>query len=155
LAGAIVRQALLPYTIRDGAGKLLSHGQVEEIVLWSPLTRSYHFLFRVMNFWDSPMAITRVVRGGFGAFATDADWRRDYPLNRLLNFAPAPHPTTAVRPWPQNVAFDFRTFPVAPQWSSRYVFVATNARASGPGGTFQLFAGNGAGSTTIPVFRPL
>lgn len=71
--GTVIRDALIPFTIIDGSGRVLNGTVQDRVVRRADGTLSFEPRIRNVS-GTSALGISRVVREGFEGFSTDVDW---------------------------------------------------------------------------------
>ncbi len=150
LAGVVLQDVLLPFSINLGDGNMIS-GQVQDRVVRESSSGTLDFYYRIFNNSNSTGSIGLAGRDNYSGFTTNVDWR----IDGLGTVAP----TMASRSTSgSNVMFDFLTQQIAPSEQSRFFFISTNATnydARGQGSLVGLDANGGFGTADFSTFEPV
>ncbi|MFI4917813.1 MAG: hypothetical protein ACIAS6_15070 [Phycisphaerales bacterium JB060] len=145
--GSIIRDSLIPFTIRDAGGSVIMRGNVQDRVVRTA-TGALSFEPRIRDVTGSTaFGISRVTREGLDDFFTDVDWS---PSG--LGIAA---PTFATRSGDgDTLDYAFSFSPVFTGSSSRFFRAVTDADQYSLTGRMTLQLENGL-STTIQVAAPI
>ena len=148
LAGTVLQDNLIPFTIVDSDGNPCFQGVVHDRVVQSTLTGELHFYFYIRDTDPNlPCCIMEADRTGFNDGLTDVDFRLDGP-------GTVGPPLACRSADGDEVDFSFDPCIFAGS-DSRFVFVITCATDFDPtGGTLTLYA-DGGSSVTLTVAAPL
>jgi len=148
LAGVVIHDAVLPFTIKNPAGGMVCAGQLQDRVVRSSKTGLLHFYYRIRA-TSGPGAISQLTTAGFPNLALRVAYRADglgtVPPRRA-------HRTSA--PGAQ-VMFTLPdpTVSCAKHEESRFIFIKTPAKAFRPGGVTRVIATTGA-VASVPTVMP-
>jgi hypothetical protein len=147
LAGVVLQDNLIPFTIADAAGNPCFQGVVQDRVVQSDLTGELHFYFYIRDTVPNlPCCLVKVARTGFADAPTDVDYRVD-GLGTV-------GPSVACRT-PTGDEVDFYFDPCIPSGlDSYFVFVITSAQNFDQVGTLTLTTDDGS-TINITVAGPL
>ncbi len=147
IAGTVVRDTLVPFTIRDAGGAILVQGSVQDRVLRTA-SGELAFVPRIRNVTGpSGFGIDQVVRDGFETFTTDVDWS--------LSGAGLGAPTYCERSGDGDILdYSLSFSPVFSGQESKFFWADTNAEVFVVNGSMTLRLENGR-STTITVAAPV
>ena len=150
LAGPVVLDILIPFTISDAAGNPIYRGNVQNRVSFSDIDQTYIFCLRIRDTDPTlPGRLALVTRTGFHRGTTDVD----YALDGLGMIGPAAASRTLHRHG-NEVDFDFSNNPIPGGSSSYFVFVLTGATDYKDGkGTLTLYTTDGS-SVSVAVAAP-
>jgi hypothetical protein len=130
LAGGVVHDALIPFTITDTLGRPLCSGQLQDRVVRSTKTGLLHFYYRIRD-GRGKQTISTVATQKFGVDTLNVAWRADG--------LGAVHPVAAIRsPTGDVVDFRFKDPGLRCDKESRFFFIKTTAKNFGPGGETRL-----------------
>jgi len=146
-AGSVIRDALVPFEIRNSSGTVIMRGNVQDRVVRTA-TGSLMFSPRIRDVsGSSAFGISRVVREGLDDFFTDVDWS---PTG--LGVAA---PTFCSRSGDgDTLDYSFSFSPVFVGSSSRFFRAVTNADQFSLTGQMTIQLENGL-STTVTVSAPI
>lgn len=125
LAGVVVRDALIPFTVLNGGGGTVFKGQLQDRVVKENATGTLDFYQRIIaDPGFTPLSsVDFVSRALFAGWGTDVDYRVDGVG------APTIKPERASRSGDGvSVRFDFNSDVITGGQSSRFYFVRTNAK---------------------------
>lgn len=121
LGGVVIRDAIQPFSVPDGAGGILARGWIQDRVVRSAITGRLHFYYRLQNFGGYKGCIAYVRKANFGGFFTDVNYRLDglgtIGMRRVFRSG-APGAV---------LTYDYTARPIFPGEQSRFTFAATNA----------------------------
>jgi hypothetical protein len=147
LAGVVVHDVLVPFTIRTATGVLCA-GNLQDRVVRSNRTHRLHFYYRIRD-TKGPGAINRIATVSFAVPMLRVAYRTDG-----LGTVP---PRQASRSGGTGalVTFTFSDPPIscARHQESRFVLLKTTATAFATGGTTRILATTGAGAS-VPTVKP-
>ncbi len=150
LAGGILRDENIDFTIRNASGELVYAGTLQDRVKQSKKNKTLSFEFRIKN--SQPGLSGRIVsvgREGFSGWSTDMD----FTVDGLGSNGPDTV-RRASKSRGDRVAFSFERTPIASGEESRFCFVLTNAtRFAAKAGSLTIIASDGS-KVTIPVAGP-
>ncbi|MGH7122665.1 MAG: hypothetical protein ACREFP_27345 [Acetobacteraceae bacterium] len=148
LAGVVIHDALIPFTIRAANGALVCEGVLQDRVVQSNQTHALHFYYRIRG-TRGPGVISEVVTTGFGKISLRVAHRTDG-----LGTVP---PRVANRNASPGAVVTFRfTDPrllCVRNEESRFILVKTPVTKYRTGGATKIVASNGAG-TSVPTVMP-
>ncbi len=146
-AGTVVREAIVPFQVRNSFGFIIMQGEVQDRVIRTS-TGALSFQPRIRNVTgSSAFGISRVVREGMGDFATDVD----YHTPGLGTSAP----TSCTRSGDgDTLDYSFSFAPIFPGGDSRFFRSLTDADQFDLSGQMTIQLENGL-STTIAVSAPI
>ena len=125
LAGVVIRDALIPFTITSSGGAVLFKGTLQDRVVRENVsgTLDFYEAIRTTGPGSTIAKLDSIIRENFAGFATDVDYRTD-GLG-----APAIHPLKVTRsPTPgASLDFQFGGVVVGSNQDSRFFFIKTNA----------------------------
>jgi hypothetical protein len=147
LAGVVLQDNLIPFTITDASNTVVFQGTVQDRVVRSNVTGALHFYFFIRDTDPTQSgSIVAVSRTGFGTGSTDVDYRTD-GLGDI-------GPDLALRIFgPGEVDFDFWDNPIPAGLESLFTFVVTRATDFAQSGTLTLYTDDGS-SVTLPCAAP-
>lgn len=147
LAGVVVHDALVPFTIKTATGVLCT-GNLQDRVVRSNRTKRLHFYYRIRD-TKGPGAIKLVATLSFAVPALRVAYRTDG-----LGTVP-PRQATRSGGTGGLVTFTFSdpTISCARHQESRFVLIKTTATAFTTGGTTRILATTGAGAS-VPTVQP-
>jgi hypothetical protein len=130
LAGVVVRDTLIPFTITDSLGRAMCKGQLQDRVVRSNTTGLLHFYYRIRGARGGH-TINAVATVNFGADTLNVAYRQDG--------LGAVHPVAALRnPAGNRVEFRFKEPGLRCDRESRFFFIKTKAKNFGPDGQTRL-----------------
>lgn len=147
LAGVVIHDALVPFTLKSATGVVCS-GNLQDRVVRSNRTKRLHFYYRIRD-TKGPGAIKLVATLSFAMPTLRVAWRADG-----LGTVP-PRQATRSGGTGGLVTFTFSDPPIscARHQESRFVLIKTTATAFTPGGTTRILATNGA-AASVPTVKP-
>jgi hypothetical protein len=148
LAGVVLRDKLIDFEIRDGAGRVAFAGRLQDRVVQSRQRNTMIFHFRIRDTRTGlPCRITEVRRETFSGWNTDMDF--------ALDGQGTVGPDTVKRTsGGATVGFRFDKTPIEPGAESRFCFVFTGATKYTPnGGSLTIIANDGS-KVTLPIAAP-
>jgi hypothetical protein len=139
LTGVVLREKLIDFEIRDGAGRVVFAGRLQDRVVQSRQRNTLIFHFRIRDTRTGlPCRITEVRRESFSGWETDMDF--------ALDGQGTVGPDTVKRTsGGTTVGFRFDKTPIAAGAESRFCFVFTGATKYNPnGGSLTIIANDGS-----------
>lgn len=148
LAGVVIHDALVPFTIRSAAGAVLCAGNLQDRVVRSNRTKRLHFYYRIRD-TKGTGAVNRLATVSFAVPMLRVAYRTDG-----LGTVPPRQASRSGGPG-ALVTFTFNDPPIscARHQESRFVLIKTVATAFTPGGTTRVLATTGAGAS-VPTVKP-
>ncbi len=148
LAGVVINDTLVPFTIKNPAGEVICEGQLQDRVVKSNATGRLEFSYRIRD-TNGSGSIARISTARFGGLRLRVAWAAD-GLGTVA-------PVLATRSAPPGavVRFVFRNPPVscAEHQESRFMLIKTPATEFRPGGTTVITATTGL-SVSVPTVIP-
>ena len=148
LAGTVIRDTLVSFTIKTAGGKVLCTGRLQDRVVRSTKTGRFHFYYRIRN-TKGPGAINRIDTTSFAGHPLEVGYRTDG-----LGTVP---PRVAMRSGAPGevVTFELPDPPIscARHQESRFILIKTDADAFHTGGKTRIVATSGA-QVTVPTVMP-
>jgi hypothetical protein len=148
LAGSVIHDALVPFTIKAPAGGALCRGHLQDRVVRSTKTHRLDFYYRIRDTLGTG-AVVGFQTARFGGLALRVAYRTDG-----LGTVP---PRVASRSTGAGALVTFRLTdpPVscAKRQESRFILIKTPATTFKAGGATRIFATTGA-SVTVPTVMP-
>jgi hypothetical protein len=153
LAGLVLEDQLIPFTITDSDGNVLYQGTIQNRVVLSQRHQTLAFYFAIRHtdpsFRGSIVGVSRTgFREGTTIFSTDVDFR----LDGLGSIGPA---GASRNGGGDQIDFAFANNPVTAGAESRFVFVLTHATKYDAVGTLTLYTEDGSSSGPLTVFAPV
>jgi hypothetical protein len=152
LGGVVLRDTLLPFTIKAPTGATLCAGQLQDRVVRSNKTGLLHFYYRIRD-TKGPGMLARMSTSSFPVPALRVAYRTD----GLGTVAPRMAARSAV---PGTlVTFGFVTSPTVPPFScaqheeSRFILIKTTTKTFHPGGITRIYTTTGA-NAVVPTVMP-
>ncbi len=145
LAGVVLHDPLVPFTIKDAMGAVLCAGQLQDRAVRSTITHRLDFYYRIRD-TQGPGAIAQIATSGFDGLSLRVAYRTDGLGNvppRLGNRNPTPVVTFEFTP-PLSCAI---------HEESLFILIRTPVTAYHAGGVTRLVATTGAGALVHTV-RP-
>ncbi|HEX8912852.1 MAG TPA: SdrD B-like domain-containing protein [Humisphaera sp.] len=156
LAGVVVRDALIPFTVTNSAtGGLVFKGQLQDRVVKENATGTLDFYQRIIaDPGFTPLSsVDYVARSVFSGWGTDVDFRTDGVGSATIK------PESASRSGDgSSVRFAFNSDPITGGQSSRFYFVKTNAKFFDVKGGTAIGMGAqtlGSGSVKLTTAEPV
>ena len=140
LAGLVIRDALIPFSVNDGLGHVIFRGHLQDRVVRENGTGNLDFYqtIRADAGFTIPAVLQYVTRSSFGGWGVAADWRIDGLGD------PTVKPERAVRSVDgKAVRFDFGNDRLDPTKMSLFYFARTNAKAFDLNGDTAIGFGQG------------
>ena len=149
LAGTVLSDRLVPFTITGGSGSSAA-GTIQERVVQETRTKTLDFYYRITNSSASSGNVVRLKVTNFGGFSVAPGFRTD-GLG-----------TTSAQDASRNIGGDAITIdlkPIAPGQSSRFVLLMTNGVTSDDSASLTIFSSAHGGvapisSTTVATDHP-
>jgi hypothetical protein len=135
LAGGVIHDALVPFSIKTAAGEVLCTGQLQDRVVRSTRTGRLDFYYRIRS-TQGPGAVRGVATSAFGGVPLQVGYRLDglgTVPPRLANRSPTPGAV---------VTFEITDPPVscAQHQETRFILIRTPVSAFHVGGKTQIIA---------------
>lgn len=145
LAGVVLHDPLVPFTIMDSNGAVLCAGNLQDRVVRSTMTHRLDFYYRIRD-TQGLGTVAHIATSGFDGVPLRVAYRTDG-----LGFVP---PRLASRNPAPVVTFEFNP-PLfcAIHEESRFILIRTPAKAYHAGGLTRLVASTGAG-VSVHTVRP-
>ena len=153
LAGLVLEDTLIPFTIMDSSGNLIYQGTIQNRVVMSDTLGTLIFEFRIRDtnatLGGSIIGVSRAgFRNGTMLFATDVD----FSLDGLGSIGP---PGASRNGGGNQIDFAFASNPVTPGDESLFVGALTDAISYEAVGTLTLYTNDGSDSGPLTVFAPV
>lgn len=137
LTGTIIRDSLLPFTIRDGSGAEICRGTLQNRVVRSTATRRLDFYYRIRD-TSGAGEILGIAVEDFGGETTRVGYRTD-GLGSVSPTRAYRHPSPGAR-----IVLGGMHLHCARREESRFILVRTESTRFGAGGTAELIAADGS-----------
>jgi hypothetical protein len=148
LAGLVIYDKLVPFTIAAPTGAVLCSGRLQDRVVRSRKTGLYDFYYAIRS-TNGPGAIRRMTTSAFTGLKLRVAYRTDGlgtvpPIVAARNAAPG-----------ALVAFGFAETPIscAKHQESRFILIKTATKAFHTGGATQILTPSGA-AVSVPTVKP-
>ncbi len=153
LAGVVLEDALIPFTITDPSSTLIYQGTIQNRVVMSNTLGTLIFEFRIRDtdatLGGSLIGVSRTgFRNGTTLFATDVD----FSLDGLGTIGP---PGASRNGGGNQIDFAFAGNPVTPGAESYFVEALTDSIHYDAVGTLTLYTSDGSDSGPLTVFAPV
>jgi hypothetical protein len=148
LAGGVIHDTLVPFTIRTLGGQVVCTGNLQNRVVMSAKTGLLHFYYRIRD-TRGPGAVVRIGTSDFREFTLGIAYRIDglgTVPPRVATRSPAPG---------ASVTFTLNDPAVscARRQESRFIPIKTPVTTFRPGGVTRIIATNGT-SASVPTVMP-
>ena len=122
LAGTVIYDTSVPFTVTTASGAVIAKGTLQDRVVKETVSGTLDFYYRLTSDTASTANITLVTRQDFGPVTTDVDWRTD----GLGTFGAHKGARSATA---NTVGFLYDTpnYWITPGQQSRFTFIKTNA----------------------------
>jgi hypothetical protein len=153
LAGLVLEDQLIPFTITDSSDNVIYQGTIQNRVVLSNTLGTLTFYFFIRDTdptWSgSIVGVSRTgFRQGTTLFATDVDFRPD-------GAGSIGCPAASRNGGGDQIDFAFANNPVTAGAESQFVFVLTDATQYDAVGTLTLYSDDGSSSGPLTVFAPI
>ena len=148
LAGGVIRDALVPFSIKSAAGEVLCTGQLQDRVVRSTRTGRLDFYYRIRN-TQGPGSVRGIATAAYGGLPLRVGYRLDglgTVPPRIATRSPAPGAL---------VTFEITDPPVscAQHQETRFMLIRTPVQAFHSGGKTQIIATTGD-EVSVPTVMP-
>ena len=153
LAGVVLEDALIPFTITDASDNLIYQGTIQNRVVMSDTLGTLIFEFRIRD-TDGTLAgsLIGVSRTGFRSGTTLFSTDVDFSLDGLGTIGP---PGASRNGGGNQIDFAFASNPVMAGAESQFVGALTDALNYDAVGTLTLYTSDGSDSGPLTVFAPV
>jgi len=147
LAGGVIHDALLPFTIKSASGAVVCAGQLQDRVVRSNTTGQLDFYYRI-HATTGPGAIGRTSTASFSSLPLRVGYRTD----GLGTVAPKVAARSAAPGAQMTFSFD-PALSCARHQESRFILIRTPAKKFVAGGSTRVIATTGV-LVSLPTVRP-